>query len=487
MVQSMNKRNLFTFNFKKNSIFIFKFFIAMCLLLFYIFNMLPQYENGYCASLIDKVNRLKSINEPKIVLLGNSNLAFGIDSKMLEESMNMPVVNMGLHGGDGNAFHEEMAKINVVSGDIYVLCHSEYADDNIIPEPMTAWSSIENHLSLWKILRVDDITTMGKAFPIYLKKCLGLYSSGTGNLDLGGCYSRSAFNEYGDVALEREGSEYTFEQKVEPSKINDTSIDRINQLNTYLLERGATLVIAGYPIGNGKLTADADEFINFQEELEKRLDCPNISNYVDYMFDYSYFYNTNLHLNSEGAKLRTMQLIKDLKHWQEKKSDVCMGEDIYADIIADVNLSHIEDIYEYLDALEKAKDRYTILIASSGDSSLGMNDEIMCRLKNLGLISKWDNVYGCSYIAVIENGNVSYENLSSEKIVVADHIDNDNMRYFIKSVGREKSDQSSIKLNGQQYCQNAHGLNFVIYSNETHRILDTVAFDTGSSNLTFKR
>ena len=61
------------------------------------------------------------------------------------------------------------------------------------------------------------------------------------------------------------------------------------------------------------------------------------------------------------------------------------------------------------------------------------------------------------------------------------------MRYFIKSVGREKSDQSSIKLNGQQYCQNAHGLNFVIYSNETHRILDTVAFDTGSSNLTFKR
>ena len=124
MVQSMNKRNLFTFNFKKNSIFIFKFFIAMCLLLFYIFNMLPQYENGYCASLIDKVNRLKSINEPKIVLLGNSNLAFGIDSKMLEESMNMPVVNMGLHGGDGNAFHEEMAKINVVSGDIYVLCHS---------------------------------------------------------------------------------------------------------------------------------------------------------------------------------------------------------------------------------------------------------------------------------------------------------------------------------------------------------------------------
>ena len=107
----------------------------------------------------------QSIDEPKIVLLGHSSLAFGIDSERIEEAFGMPVVNMGLHGGNGNAFHEEMAKYNVEQGDIYIICHSDYDDDNVIQDAMTAWSSIENHLNLWKILRVNDIGTMAKVCP----------------------------------------------------------------------------------------------------------------------------------------------------------------------------------------------------------------------------------------------------------------------------------------------------------------------------------
>ena len=50
------------------------------------------------------------IEEPKIILIGNSNLAFGIDSEKIENSVGMPVVNLGLHGSLGNEFHESMAK-----------------------------------------------------------------------------------------------------------------------------------------------------------------------------------------------------------------------------------------------------------------------------------------------------------------------------------------------------------------------------------------
>ena len=38
----------------------------------------PQFTHKYNASFIDKMNRLESISEPKIVLVSNSNLAFGI-------------------------------------------------------------------------------------------------------------------------------------------------------------------------------------------------------------------------------------------------------------------------------------------------------------------------------------------------------------------------------------------------------------------------
>lgn len=476
----MNKHSLFTSNSKKNIGFILKLILALSIFIGYIYHVLPQYEHSYNASLIDKVNRLESIDEPKIVLLGHSNLTFGIDSHLIEEAMDMPVVNMGLHGGNGNAFHEEMAKYNVVPGDIYVLCHSSYNDNNMIPETMNAWSSIEDHMNLWKILRTDDIGTMARAFPVYLKKSLKLHSSGTGNQDPGGVYARSAFNEYGDVAVLREGSQYTFESEVNVPEIGDVTVDRINELSVFLAERGATLVVAGYPIGNGSLTVDASDFIGFQKQLEERLDCPVISNYVDYMFDYKYFFNHYLHLNSEGAELRTNQLISDLQRWKESEKDTDMSIDQYTDIVADVELPHINSIYDYLEALELAKDRYTVFISAKDDASSALNKDILAKLKRLGLSESWTDGFRHSYAAVIEKGNVTYENLMHEKIEVEGTFDDELMTYSIISGGLDRGCCSSILINGQEYSENVRGLNFVVYSNETHRILDEVTFDTCS-------
>lgn len=480
MGQAMNRRSSSTSNSKRNIVFLLKLVAAICLLAGYIYHVLPQYENGYNASLIDKVERLESIDEPKIVLLGHSSLAFGIDSERIEEAFGMPVVNMGLHGGNGNAFHEEMAKYNVAQGDIYIICHSDYDDDNVIQDAMTAWSSIENHLNLWKILRVNDIGTMAKAFPIYLKHCLGYHSAGTGNQDPGGLYARSAFNEYGDVALLREGNQYTFEGEVVPPGIGDAAVDRINELNGYLARRGATLLVAGYPIGNGNVTAEAAEFEAFQEQLADRLDCPVISNYADYMFDYRYFYDTNLHLNTEGVALRTGQLISDIKRWKSTGTDADMDMDEYADIIADDNLPHIDYMDQYLDALGKARDRYTIIISAGDGASAAMSEELRKGFQAIGLSADWPHRDGDGYVAVVEQGQLIAEEFGDEELEVSGTFDSGSMAYSITIGQRNQGGGSSILLNGQEYSRHAEGLNFVVYSNETHRILDEVVFYTCS-------
>ena len=83
----MNRHSLFISSFKGNAIFLGKalyLFGAVTLFCFKI--VMPQYSGGYDASLIDKVERLKSIAGPKIVLIGNSNLSFGIDSERLEQA-----------------------------------------------------------------------------------------------------------------------------------------------------------------------------------------------------------------------------------------------------------------------------------------------------------------------------------------------------------------------------------------------------------------
>jgi hypothetical protein len=317
MDKDMHKNNSFIFSSKKNLLFFFKLLLLFIIVIAFLLHVMPQYSKSYTASLIDKVERLESIDEPKIVLIGNSNLAFGIKSEMIEEAFDMPVVNMGLHGAIGNAFHEQMAKLNVHEGDIYIIAHTSYADDDSIPDPTIAWLAVEDHMELWKLLRSNDIWKMIKSYPIYLSKALVLYANGNGNsLDDG--TSREAFNKYGDVISPRPQSEYTFVSKVRPPSINDITINRINELNEYLQKRGATLLVAGYPIGKGELTAPEEEFVAFQEELASKLTCTVISDFRDYMFDYKYFYNTQFHLTDEGTILRTKQLILDLQNYLDK-------------------------------------------------------------------------------------------------------------------------------------------------------------------------
>jgi len=291
---------------------VIKLIIFCALMVSYVFLILPQYAGTYNASVIDKVRRLRSVKEPKIVLLGNSNLSFGMDSELLEKELGMPVVNMGLNAEIGNYFHEEMSKLNVVPGDIYVICHNDYDDDEKLHDPIAAWATVEDHVSIWRLIGWKNIPRMAEFFPVYLKRSLALHASGEGNRYYDSVYSRDSVSERGDIVRFRGEREYTFDEPVQPGRISDESVNRINELNKYLTERGATLVVAGYPIGKGFNTAEAAEFEKFQKELEEKLDCPVISEFTDYMFDYDYFYDSDVHLNSEGAKLRTEQLAKDL-------------------------------------------------------------------------------------------------------------------------------------------------------------------------------
>ncbi len=282
-----------------------------------------QYKYSYQAALIDKVNRLESINEPKIILVGHSNLAFGIDSQRLEEAMGMPVVNMGLHGGLGNAFHEETAKFSINKGDIVVVCHSTYSDSDQIDDRALAWITIDNHVKMGSLIRRKDFLPMLAAYPDYVKNALFLKLTHGGNKDTGGCYARSSFNAYGDVVVRPEDVQVDVQKyfsdpanAIHVPKINGTCVNRLNEYNEYITERGASMVVAGFPIAFGEYASfDREDFIAFQEELQKALHCPVISDYTDYFYPYELFYNTTMHLTEEGAEIRTDQLISDLKNW----------------------------------------------------------------------------------------------------------------------------------------------------------------------------
>jgi len=311
----MDRHNLSTSSFKEVIIFILKLLVFALLVAGFLLIVSPRYLQNYQAGLLDKVERLENIDGPKIVLLANSNAAFGIESEEIEDAFGMPVVNMGLHGGLGNAFHERMARFNVHEGDIYIICHSSYAYEEST-DRLLAWITIEDHFKLWKLLGREDIRPMLQTYPVYLKRCISLWL--TGSEDQGeGVYQRAAFNKYGDIEWEDNGLEHEFTAgEVQLAQISDRVAERINELNEYLNERGAVLLLAGYPIADTPDRPSDEEYAVFGKELAEKMDAPVISDYLEYIYPMDYFFDTCLHLNCMGKKVRTRQLIEDLNEWK---------------------------------------------------------------------------------------------------------------------------------------------------------------------------
>ena len=108
---------------KKMSVFLIAYLVVAVVF----FLLVPaQYPTSYDAAIQDKIDRLEKTESPKIILVGNSNLTFGIVSEEIENAMCMPVVNLGFNKGFGNIFNENIVKRNICEGDLVIICHNNF-------------------------------------------------------------------------------------------------------------------------------------------------------------------------------------------------------------------------------------------------------------------------------------------------------------------------------------------------------------------------
>ncbi len=323
---------------KKILIFAALLLITVALKAFQVNVIGQQNGDNYLAAVHDKLERLHSLKSPKIILVGNSNLVFGMDSEMLETAMGMPVVNLGLHGALGNSFHERMAIGGINKGDLVIIAHHTYNKDDKIESPYVCWETIDNDPSVFGILRAGDVADILGAYPAYTMDNFYIWLKGSGNRPQEKPYSRSSYNEYGDILIRPEEAALSEEELFAgthhhaPSAGADTAA-RINSFNKYVKDCGATLLIAGAPIAYGKYSEfGVEEIEKLNTDLRSMMDCAVISDFKDYMYPYSYFYDTRYHLSLDGARKRTGQLIEDLKLWQAQNR-----------LIEDLNLSQAQN------------------------------------------------------------------------------------------------------------------------------------------------
>lgn len=284
-------------------------------LLWYFTCIYGKTVDNYDSAIELKVKRLMSLPSPKIILTGNSNLAFGIDSSLLEKTLNMPCVNLGLNGGMGYVFYEKIVSRNIGKGDIIILSYTHYKEE--VNGPFVWGFYFSTPLFGNRLFPVSFLIRHLYALPTFMKYTIteqvkNIFSSPVENKKI---YHRSSFNEYGDVTVLRP-SAFTLDIPPQELVMEESTIKRLNNWHKLIRKKGAYLLAAGYPVYKGKRVVEKEKMAEFQAELQRKLSFPVISDFREYYFPPEYFFDSCFHLTKKGAEERTRILIKDIQRWK---------------------------------------------------------------------------------------------------------------------------------------------------------------------------
>jgi hypothetical protein len=293
-------------------------------------------NNFFCAS-IDKYALLrKNVEGPRIILVGGSNLALGVDSPLMEERLHRPVINMGLHAGLGLKFMINEVKPFIKANDV-VLIIPEY-DYFLVPgagfgQGTTIISLINvNSQALWYINSWDQFRQVVADLPTFIKLKLSILRtygidrlSSRGRLienasvfspEAQSLYQRANFNANGDLIIPptMEAPGFGDGYGALPSVIQKKMIRYLNDFYSYAKKRQVTVIFIFPSFAEHDYTINKKQIDSLYQTLKNELYIPILSSPEESVFPDPLFFDTTYHLNPWGKRIRTEKVIFDLAH-----------------------------------------------------------------------------------------------------------------------------------------------------------------------------
>lgn len=211
---------------------------------------------------------------------------------------------------------------------------------------------------------------------------------------------------------------------------------------------------------------------------------------LDLQLEVHYFHPT--HLNIYGAEVLTEHLGDYLaEHFEltDHRGDPIniRWNDEYSNYLAiqrGGKLNHTTDFQDYLAQL--SENDFLVVISGQGDAASGLTTENIAGLQALGLEASLQGHASWAYLAIIDAGQVMYENTSDGPIYHR-YTTTEGLQLDMLSPGNESTSQSSIVLELKEYSRKQPGLNIVVYDKKLGKVIDSVNFDTSVPDAAAKR
>lgn len=306
---------------KKLTAYMLSLFAAIPLILAVWGFVLPaQYGETFVGELPAKRALLAAeIDGPRIIIVGGSAAAFGVDSALLAQQLpGYTPVNFGLYAALGTRVMLDLSVDELRAGDIVVLMPEQQRQtlsDTLGAEVL--WQAVDGDFGALAALHARDFGPMLGAFPRFAANKFAYFVTGAPDPD--GVYRRDSFNAAGDVVSPLcaantmpNGYDATMPVQFDTALLDEDFIDAVNDYAARATAVGAT-VYYHFPPMNALAVEDPQDVDAYADALQARLTAPLAGDPHACILDAGWFYDTNFHLNASGKTVFTRQLIRDLK------------------------------------------------------------------------------------------------------------------------------------------------------------------------------
>lgn len=279
--------------------------------------MPPVFEDSFVGVLDDKLRRLDEIEESKIIVIGGSSVAFGVNSPLIEEYVGMPVVNFGLYASLGTKLMLDLSEDSVKEGDIVILAPEMDSDTlSLFFNGDSTLRALDGSYELLSRIKFDDyFKLLASSFDFAANK-IKYKDTPIEKTDV---YHASSFNEYLDIEYPREYNimhayhDANFKITLDESIVSREFIDYLNDYIAHCERRGAKVYFSWCPMNSLAVTNESEDSIKaFSKFMEENINADFISDISNYILPPEYFYDTNFHVNDSGMIRHSVNLCEDI-------------------------------------------------------------------------------------------------------------------------------------------------------------------------------
>jgi len=273
----------------------------------------PGTRVDYIGALRAKERRLAELQSPKLVVVGGSHAAFSIDSGELERATCKPAVNMAVHASMGLHFMVEEVLHHLNEDDLvvvvpeYTLFDRKEGIDDVLYQAVDLFPPAFWHLAWWQRPKVLA-SALVMRWRALVRRATGQESPADDTV-----YRMNGFDERGDLishlGLPRK-ADAEMKHAAVSGKLGSDFTHAINRLRAAAEATGARVVLTWPGVAKSAFPA------NQAAALHQALDAEGIvviGDPADCAVPDSLIFDTPYHLGSEGRRLRTDQLIIDLR------------------------------------------------------------------------------------------------------------------------------------------------------------------------------